>query len=161
MYVEDIIINYEEYTVLINKEIFQKLLLKIDKKKENGGVLFGYKIRDKEEYIISDFTEPFSKDIRKYAYFERKDPLHMKTINDLWIVDKKVMYFGDWHSHPIGKAIPSNTDLESWKKISRNAETSSNILIFILLAPDNQKIWLYNKKGETICCNEIFPNKDC
>lgn len=116
---------------------------------ESGGVLFGFKVNEKEEYVICGWTLPQEKDSFSTASFSRNDEKHFDLIKEIWKEDKTTMYFGDWHFHPVDIVIPSNQDFSSFIKICKKSKTSSKHIINIIAAKKELVMFVYNKKRKT------------
>lgn len=157
-FAEELIIKNDEISIILDINLISNLYRNLSDKNENGGVLYGYKLSEIEEYRICGFTCPFKKDIISSYTYHRLDQRHIKYIKDIWIKDKTTMYLGDWHSHPSEISIPSKTDENTWRKISVNSKTNSAILIFIIVSFKEMKIIVYNKNEEVLFNSTIQIN---
>ena len=126
---------------------------------ETGGVIYGFKIKDNNEYIISGFTDSQPGDQFDYSTFCRKDKIHFDIINEIRKNDFSIMYFGDWHFHPSNNSSPSKTDTKTFSKICQEVTTSSKYLVFIVFCRIDCTIIIYSKAlhreihRERICFN--------
>lgn len=146
------VITLKNEDICFNISSFQlrRLLEEVSKKgerKELGGTIYGYKLKEIEEYRIIGFTFPFSKDICTSTNFYRKDKRHVASIRKAHNKDVKIMYLGEWHSHPVNNITPSSLDYHTWNNLSMNAKTSANRLIFLIVTNSRIGFSLYNRRG--------------
>lgn len=149
-YAEDIIISLKNVSVLIDKSVINNAISSQRLDTEVGGICFGYKLSDIEEYRIQGFTLPMEKDVRTKTFFKRQDNKHFALIKEKWDKDNTTMYLGDWHAHPVKKAFPSFQDKKTWKKLAKKSKTSANILIYFIISFDELYITIYNRISECI-----------
>jgi len=96
---------------------------------ESGGVLLGY-IVDEDTIYIETASEGGSKAIHEEFYF-RADPNYVDMIIDMEYANSggKVVYLGEWHTHPQIHPEPSPKDLQSLTEIAESADLFSLLLI--------------------------------
>lgn len=148
-FVGNLIIEKDKKTFVVDEKVILDLK-NIDSNLETGGVLYGYKVRDKEEYIVLGCTFSQPTDIKTNYTFQRNDPNHFKIINDIWKHDNATMYYGDWHFHPVNIVSPSSQDLKSFIKICEKNNTSSKYIINIITARKELRIYIYDKRKKKI-----------
>lgn len=96
--------------------------------KECGGILIG-------EYrgphiAITEITMPGRSDESSFSRFIRVDASHQTSAMNAWLTSSQTQtYVGEWHTHPVGKAIPSSIDKNTWRAAVRR--TGSPLLFII------------------------------
>jgi len=117
---------------------------------EFGGFLIGYYSNDLKQLYISDDILP-----KKYnsisCLFERSID-GIKDIFDKIFDRKKQYYVGEWHTHPNGSSMYSQTDLYTMIEIANHDTVNiENPILLILSISENKlkdfSIYLYDKKG--------------
>jgi len=103
---------------------------------EVGGVLLGY-IIDEDTIFIKTASEGGPKAIHEEFYFQA-DPNYIDMIIDMEYANSegKVVYLGEWHTHPQIHPEPSPKDLLSLTEIAESAKLFS--ILFIIGAVDYQ-----------------------
>lgn len=119
---------------------------------ETGGILFGFKVKDKEEYVITECTFPQEKDIATAFSFQRLDDKHFVILKEKWLADNTTFYFGDWHFHPTETAVPSWQDKMSFYDLCVQAKTSSKYMVNIITAKNEMYIAIFNRKKKKLFC---------
>lgn len=81
-------ITFPDKTILhIEDSAIKKLFRYVQKHKadlEAGGILLGKRYQAREEYIVSDISEPDKRDIRSRFAFVRNKCSAQRIINQLW-----------------------------------------------------------------------------
>ena len=96
---------------------------------EEGGLLLGF--RKENALQITNYTLPQKWDYATPILFERSTRGHKKFARDEWRRSgRTVDWLGEWHTHPGGSAIPSNTDRKSWLHLVRHTKNPMTFLIF-------------------------------
>lgn len=117
---------------------------------ECGGFLVGYYSDNNTTLQITDSILP-KKQKGSSILFERS----IDGVKDVFVKlfsSKKYFYIGEWHTHPNGSSLYSQTDLTAMVEIA-NCDTVNieNPILLILSIKKNQlndfSIYLYNKKG--------------
>jgi integrative and conjugative element protein (TIGR02256 family) len=108
---------------------------------ETGGVLAGYK-DEHGNFHITHASDPGPMAVRSPAKFI-KDVVHCQAfLDDVYIRSSgKIVYLGEWHSHPNMNNLPSVTDINSLTEISVQA----NYLI------DNPAMIILSSSGSPSC----------
>ena len=145
---EHIIIKNNDMVLIIKSTVIFNLMNKGEI--ETGGILYGYKVSGREEYIITGNTPKQKKDICGKNYFLRKDKRHFIILKELWKKDKSIMYFGDWHYHPTNNVFASNDDLHTFSKLCTSCKTNSKYIINIIASRNEFEVFIYHK--ETVKC---------
>lgn len=152
---ENLIINKDQLVIVIDSKLLCDFL-SIESNCESGGVLYGFKVKDKEEYIISGCTFPQIKDLSTYTTFQRNDSKHFKIVNDFWKENKYIMYFGDWHFHPVDYVYPSKQDYVSFNKICHKAHTSSKYIFNIIVSKKELHLFVFLKNSKKQVFNQKY-----
>ena len=153
-----ITLRYGETCFNVSTTLFRTLMKKVNKKgkgKEIGGMLYGYKLKGIEEYRVVDFTSPFSMDKCAPTNFYRKDKKHLEGIRKAHNKNVKIMYLGEWHSHPVNSVTPSSLDDNTWNKLSITSKTSANRLIFLIVTTSKVGYSFYDRTGNKLHENSI------
>src|SRR6266568_3324871 len=109
---------------------------------ESGGILLG-SIRG-PHLEISGFTRPGPEDQRAPFHFVRQDAKHQSAAERAWASSQRTITFvGEWHTHPIGKPIPSSIDRKSWSALARRTK---HPMLFLLAAPAKWTGFLANRR---------------
>ena len=145
---ENLTISQEGIVIVLDCEVLE-FFMTLNSEHESGGVLYGSKVNEKEEYVVSGWTLPQKNDTFSAVSFCRNDKKHFDLINKKWRDDKTTMYFGDWHFHPVNDVAPSNQDYSSFVKICKESKTSSRYMINIIAAKQELIIFVYHKKRMT------------
>ena len=154
----------------VNIELTQQLLQKLKKyvqeigECESGGVLLGGYIPIDHKYIITDATEPCSRDESGPMFFLRNRDNAQKIINQYWADSMgKINYLGEWHTHPCVMPYPSNTDRKLLKTIISDKSNVWNET-FILIVGNNNTYYLgmtnTKSKGNIIAEMQIEEETD-
>jgi integrative and conjugative element protein (TIGR02256 family) len=117
---------------------------------ESGGILLGHRRGGHIEIIAA--TEPCPKDIRRRAFFHRRDPAHQETAIHLWRESKgEVDYVGEWHTHAELHPTPSGLDHQQWRKAS--LAYRKPLVAIIVGVKNNFCAWICD--GEYVPLNNI------
>lgn len=144
---ENIVLTSKKISIVIEGTVLEKILAGIKNKSlETGGILYGFKIKETDEYILSGITEQQELDQVTFCSYNRLDPNHLKIVNNLWKEDKSIMYLGDWHYHPVDFITPSRTDYQTFKRNTKESKTDSKFLFYIIVGKQELEFFVYNKK---------------
>lgn len=107
--------------------------------KEFGGLLVGYYSEDFKTCFIEDSIIPMKYNSSQYFFERGKDGLR-KTLTGLYNATPRLIYVGEWHTHPDGIPSPSNTDLNAMIEIAESHEVNiANPILMILSVSDSEK----------------------
>lgn len=144
---ENIVLTNKNISIVIKGKVLEKILANIKNRSlETGGILYGFKIKEKDEYILSGITEQQELDQVTCCSFNRLDSNHLKIVHNLWKEDKSIMYLGDWHYHPVDSVNPSGTDYQSFKRNTNESKTDSKFLFYIIVGKKEFELFIYEKK---------------
>lgn len=117
---------------------------------ECGGFLIGHYSDDSKSLYIKDILLPKKQKGLLYLYERSIDG--MKQLFNALFEQKKYYYVGEWHTHPNGSSMYSQTDLNAMIEIE-NCETVNitNPVLLILSIQDRKlkdfSFYIYNNKG--------------
>ena len=123
-----------KYQINIDDSVFEQLhQYRQINGSETGGILLGY-ILPHDVIKVKKCSEPCIYGIASSYTFER-DAEKANQIIKQEIVESegKMVYLGEWHTHPTSNPSPSPTDKKSIKDILKNNHLASNIIIFIIV----------------------------
>ena len=105
---------------------------------EIGGVLMGEHI-DEEEFGIVDLT--VQEQLGSVAFFIRSVVDIVKPLKKFFKKTgynyRKFNYLGEWHSHPLFSAVPSQKDIQSMLEIVTDSDTGANFVILLIVKIKN------------------------
>ena len=105
---------------------------------ESGGVLFGKKKENVSEYYIVDLSFPNIRDSSSRFTFLRNAEAAQVIIDKKWHDSEGyINYIGEWHTHPEKFPTPSRTDVNTYKKISKDMSSLFPISINIIFGTAN------------------------
>ena len=83
---------------------------------------------------VKKCSEPCIYGIASSYAFERDAEKANQIIKQEFVESEgKMVYLGEWHTHPTAIPSPSPTDKKSIKDILKNNHLASNIIIFIIV----------------------------
>lgn len=98
---------------------------------ESGGILLGCYRGDNLQ--VTGRTLPGPSDNRQFLSFVRVDGTHQSAATRVWWDSGGThTWVGEWHTHPMGGVLPSDTDLSSWSRLSRGCRMP---MVFVLAVP--------------------------
>lgn len=101
---------------------FMQALIRENPKVETGGVLAGY-VEANGSIVITNASEPGPNAIKSSRKFEKDVAFCQSFLDKLYLdSNKKIVYVGEWHSHPSVSNQPSGTDIKSLSAISLQKE---------------------------------------
>ena len=128
------------------------------KSREQGGTLFGVMRAEENELVsienppcieLRGVTEPCGSDHATRTQFIRKCNHHLVVMQKASVIDKSLVYLGEWHTHPQAHPSPSNMDLSSWRKAFKNKVA---VVAIIGQVSDWWGLWM----GDDVC--NLSPN---
>jgi integrative and conjugative element protein (TIGR02256 family) len=117
---------------------------------ECGGFLLGYYSKDFLTLHITDLLLPKKQKKSSYSFERSVDGL--KIFFNKLLISKKYYYIGEWHTHPNGSSMFSQTDLKAMIEIVSCDTVNITNPILLILAIDYTKvkdfsIYIYDNKG--------------
>ena len=84
--------------------------------RETGGFLIGQRRAQHLEILTCTHQAPG--DVATPTSFSRLSRQHADSVEKAWRKSEGLhSIVGDWHSHPLGSALPSDTDRRAWKAL--------------------------------------------
>src|SRR5687768_10232346 len=107
---------------------------------ETGGVLLGW--YDEENIIVTKATNAGPNATHENFYF-RADANYIDMIIDMEFAnsDGRVIYLGEWHTHPQTNPQPSSVDLNSLDEITQSSN-SPNLLLILGAIDFNAEVFI-------------------
>lgn len=100
--------------------------------KEFGGILIGHYSEDMKICYVVDTIIPKKYKSAKYSFERGKEGLE-KELKTFYEGKPRLIYVGEWHTHPDMMPEPSETDKQALKEISNHNEVNiANPLLLIL-----------------------------
>ena len=116
--------------------------------KEYGGVFIGYK--SNENYVITDVWIPDDFLNGKTVFVRHPGTLNQRLSEIHKISNGKIQYLGEWHSHPDGPTIPSNTDIIAMKEIAKDKKINVEKPLLMIAEIDkmsfDKDFYIYDNK---------------
>lgn len=117
---------------------------------ESGGFLVGYYSDDLMSLNITDFILPQEQNGSRFS-FSRSIKGISKIFESLFDA-KKHYYIGEWHSHPDGSSMYSQTDLNAMNQIANSSTVTITNPVLLILSISKTKLknftfYIYDNKG--------------
>jgi integrative and conjugative element protein (TIGR02256 family) len=127
----------------IKKELidFMQQLIQENPKTETGGVLAGY-LDQNGDFVITHASDPGPKAVKLATKFEKDVEFCQQFLDKIYDEsNKKVVYVGEWHSHPSENNQPSSLDIQSLSTIAIQKEYLT----------ENPTMIIFSNKGLPSC----------
>lgn len=144
------IIQRDKYTIQISDDVLGILdsYKNSDMRKEAGGIILGTVSR-KNEITISKLSLPNVYDRASRYNFERDKTVAQIIINyEFHNSQGKIIYLGEWHTHPEPNPTPSSTDIKMIKGQFQDNKLNESFLIMMIQGTQSLYTALYD--GEYI-----------
>lgn len=143
-------LKLDSVSVKILKDVFERMFAYIqDKanKPEAGGILLGYYF-NKNNFSIIDISLPNKEDRASRYGFIRSMKTAQKVINERFNESKgKIIYLGEWHTHPEDFPDPSWVDKKSIIERLRKDDLNSEIIFSLIIGRKGFYIAPVDKDG--------------
>lgn len=122
----------------LNVEVEQELLDKLYHEgmkhypKEFGGLLVGCYSDDFKTCLIKTSIMPTKYKTSRYFFERGKEGLKQK-LSEFYNATPRLIYVGEWHTHPDGVPSPSSTDLNAMIEIAESPDVSIENPILMIL----------------------------
>ncbi len=145
--------SYKSLNLIVSEETLSKIANKGKKffPNEIGGFLIGYYSLDLKTLYITDFLLP--KNYKNNSYLFERSVEGIITVFKKIFKNKKHYYVGEWHTHPNGSSMYSNTDLKAMIKIAKddNVVVENPILLILSINEnDNFEFSFYLYENEKL-----------
>ena len=139
-------------TLSINESLVSKLILEGRKHypKEYGGILVGRYSDDLKTCIVEDTVLPQNHRSSRYAFERGKKGLAEK-LSELYEQTPRLIYIGEWHTHPDSTPVPSTMDKQAMLQIASDDGVTITSPVLLILG--------LNKKSYTIGAYLQFKNQ--
>lgn len=117
---------------------------------EFGGILVGYYSEDMSTCIVCETILPEKYKNSKYYFVRGKEGL-LEKLEIYFNQTPKLIYVGEWHTHPDMSTNPSTTDKQALNEIADNDDVNIANPVLIILSN--------SKNGYTFSSNIQFKNK--
>ena len=109
--------------------------------RETGGILLGHHHRYPRPLLdVVHAAGPGPLAARRAEFF-RRDVRHAQAVADLAYRTDGSIWIGDWHTHPGGPALPSTTDLASYRSLLADADLDFEVFLTVIVTPDPATGW--------------------
>ena len=106
--------------------------------KEFGGLLIGNYSDDFKTVFIEETILPKKYKSSKYS-FERGAEGVKETLEKYYYAEHRMIYVGEWHTHPDNLPIPSSTDIKALEKIANHDEVTIKNPVLLIMGIDKTK----------------------
>lgn len=116
---------------------------KRSQRRESGGVLLGNVWNSRVEVL--SLTGPSKFDVSGWNFFLRTIKSHQPKIDKAWKRSSgKLIYVGEWHTHPVPNPTPSGDDQQM---IMTALETTIMEIefLFLIIVGTNNTLWIGKK----------------
>ena len=117
---------------------------------ETGGVLVGYQSNPQTELVVTSFAGPGPNAQHLRARFVPDYDYHLSELSRFYYSSGRLeRYVGDWHTHPLGAATLSGTDLKTLETISsyRGSRLPNPIMIVLYERDWRCTTWELRRRG--------------
>lgn len=114
---------------------------------EAGGVLLGRHLRDCNDLIVDELTQPMRGDRRSWAGFFRSLAHHTQALRRWRRSGGTCAYLGSWHTHPQPDPVPSGTDLDDWRHALARDRYEGDNLFFAIVGTQRTRLWQGRRGG--------------
>jgi integrative and conjugative element protein (TIGR02256 family) len=128
--------------VLFHDAVLSSISNRSARQIEQGGLLLG--LRKAGAIEVTNLTLPSRWDVGSSNLFKRSARGHRVAALREWLRSgEKVDWVGEWHTHPGGTAVPSQTDVTNWRMLSRH---TAKDMTFVISAPGGLYVGLQVKE---------------
>lgn len=99
---------------------------------ETGGILVGRYVNDLTCVVIQEVSQPPLDSVFGRTTFKRGIFGVFDYLKSIWANESRRYYIGEWHYHPSTTIIPSGTDENEMKSISKDANYKCKAPIMVI-----------------------------
>jgi integrative and conjugative element protein (TIGR02256 family) len=112
--------------------------------KEFGGLLLGRYMNNNKMVLVEDIILPKKYKSSKY-HFERGSEGLRESLLQKYNATPRLMYVGEWHTHPDGPAKPSLTDMNAMSELAcdKNVLITNPLLMIVEIRKTAYEIGFY------------------
>lgn len=139
--------EHKGLNILFDENVIELLtsFKQFDNKNESGGILLG--IVSETDVIIKKASIPteFDKGSR-FRFTRHKKSAQIITDYEFHNSGGKIIYIGEWHTHPENFPSPSNTDLNMIKTQHKKNRINESFLLMLIVGFKGFYLGLYDGK---------------
>lgn len=105
---------------------------------ETGGILLGH---DNAETILVTIAGSPGPDAERTPTSFKRDLAHAQALAERAYATDDSLWIGEWHTHPRGPAVPSVTDLSTYRTLLTSPELGFERVLSVIVTPDIQGQW--------------------
>jgi integrative and conjugative element protein (TIGR02256 family) len=111
---------------------------------ETGGMLLGFEGADRpDELVVTGLIGPGPKAKHRRYGFNPDGHWQREQLGHLYAASGRISTFvGDWHSHPHGLPVPSQTDEATARRIAENPAARAPRPLTLIVGRDSDDEWL-------------------
>ncbi len=110
---------------------------------ETGGMLIGYEGTDRPELVVTALIDAGPRARRSEYEFHPDGRWQRRKLARVYKESGRVATFlGDWHSHPHGLPVPSETDIETAARTAANDRARAPRPLTIIFGRDDAGHWI-------------------
>lgn len=139
-------VKIDKYTICITREVLSVLELykQTNNQNEAGGIILGFVFED-GEVVISEVSQPNKFDKASRFGFVRDKKMAQQIVDRAFVESGgKLIYLGEWHTHPETIPKPSRTDKRMIKNQYKKNIINENFLILLIQGIESLYIAVYN-----------------
>ena len=144
--------TYKNVSLMIEDSLLKKLtkVALQNFPNESGGFLVGYYSQDFMTLHITDFVLPQQQ--KSSSFLFERSIIGIKEVFNKLFTTKKYYYIGEWHTHPNGSSMYSQTDLKAMIEIATCETVNITNPILLILSVSKNKLqdfsfYIYHDKG--------------
>lgn len=140
------IVKRDKYTIHILDDVLIILNKYIQDKDQNesGGIILG-SVHEKNHIYIQKISEPNVLDKSSRCSFERDKNTAQIIVNEIFNEsDGKIIYLGEWHTHPEKNPLPSNVDIKMIKQQYNKNIINVNFLLLLIQGTESLYLAIYD-----------------
>ena len=143
--------TYKNVSLMIKESLVGKLTqIALQYPNESGGFLVGYYSEDFMTLHITYFVLPQQQ--KSSSFLFQRSIVGIKEVFNRLFAIKKYYYTGEWHTHPDGSSMYSQTDLKAMIEIATCETVNITNPILLILSVSKNKLqdfsfYIYDNKG--------------
>lgn len=115
---------------------------------ESGGVLLGYWAHESTEAVITGVIGPGPDAEHRTDGFRPDAEYHQAAVGDAYARSgRRVIYLGDWHSHPASRAVPSKKDRGVLRRIASDPGARLAQPLMLIVGVDHERFEVAGWQG--------------
>jgi len=142
------VVKRGKYNINLSENVLYILNKYIQNKNQNesGGIILGWISNENDNDIyVTKLSLPTNFDKSSRYVFERdKHIAKIITDHEFYNSNGKIVYLGEWHTHPDSNPSSSSVDIKMIKQQYKNNNISVDFLILLIQGVENLYIGLYD-----------------